>query len=108
MAKTFLPNEKKFVSLHRLSTGRKTERKRIFSIPWIVNLDTSLKHKDGIRQMISHLYCIRFLATYGKWGYSRNLIFFMQQTMGVQAQLSEIGRTGWLHFFLLMVDLTEP
>ncbi len=49
--------------------------------------------------MISHLYCIRIPTTYCKWGYSKNLIFFMQ--MGVQAQLSEIGEYGWLHFFLI-------
>ena len=28
--------------------------------------------------MISHLYCIRISTTYCKWGYSRNLICFMQ------------------------------
>ena len=29
--------------------------------------------------MISHLYCIRIATTYNKWGYQRNLIYFMQQ-----------------------------
>lgn len=51
MSNNILSIQKKFVILHRLSTDRKTERKRVSLIPWIVNLDTSLKHKVGIRLM---------------------------------------------------------
>lgn len=36
--KYFLPDGKKCVSLHRLSTDGKTERKRVFSIPLSVKL----------------------------------------------------------------------
>ena len=56
--------------------------------------------------MISHLYCIRILTTYCKWGYSRTLSTLCK--MGVQAQLSKVGGYGWLHFFYVGVVLTEP
>lgn len=44
----------------------------------------SRRYKDGIRQMISRLYCIRIHTTYSKWSTSADLIFFVPKK-GVQA-----------------------
>ena len=83
--------------MHRLSTDRKTERKRVFSIPQAVNLDTSQidnsrnKEDDFSLELYSYCYDIHQVELF-----QESLSTIIKK--GVQALQLEIGTDGWLHF----------